>query len=114
MIEVDILQYLMTELGSDNVCLEIPKDMPSEFVVFQIVDRSRENLIDAVTVRFWSYAKTKAEAAVLDAKVRGAMQDFDERPNISRSKMDGGRDDYDTSLKRYRYQCYFNITYMEG
>lgn len=112
MIETQIRNYLMGKLNK-NVYLEIPKNMPDECVVFTIVDRSRENLIDAVTASFYSYAKTNAQACALDESVRQVMQDFDGEYNISSSKLSGGNADQDTTLKRYRYRCYFNVTYME-
>lgn len=112
MIEEIILNYLQTELNTTSVYLETPAN-PDKSVVFQIVDRSRENFIDAVTVRIWSYASTKAEAAVLDALVRKAMYDITDLTDISSSTIGGGGDTFDASLKMYRYQCYFNVTYME-
>lgn len=113
MIETKILDYLQRTLNTTYVYLETPKTSHASYVVFQIVDRSRVNLIDAVTVRIWSYGKTKEEAAILDSSVRKAMYDITEVEDISASTIGGGADDYDTSLNRYRYSSYFNITYME-
>ena len=113
MIETKILDYLQRTLNTTYVYLETPKTSHASYVVFQIVDRTRTNLIDAVTVRLWSYGKTKEEAATLDSLVRNAMYDFADVNNISSSTLGGGADDYDTDLNRYRYSSYFNITYME-
>lgn len=113
MIETKLLAYLKDKLNTNHIYLETPKTLPKSFVVFQIVDRSRENLIDAVTVRLWSYASTKAETAVLDDSVRKAMYDFTDIDDISSSTIGGNTDSFDTSLKLYRYTSYFNITYME-
>lgn len=112
MIETTILNYLQVELNTTKVYLETPANA-DDCVVFQIVDRSRENLIDAVTVRLWSYGKTKEEAAVLDNLVRKAMYEITDLTDISSSTLGGGGDTFDASLKLYRYQCYFNIVYME-
>ena len=113
MIETKILRYLQDTLNTTHVYLETPKNSHATYVVFQIVDRSRVNMIDAVTLRLWSYGKTKEEAAVLDESVREAMINITDLENISSSTIGGGGDDYDTSLNRYRYSCYFNINYME-
>lgn len=113
MIETTIREYLVRELNTDNVYLETPKPMPGECIVFTIVDRSRENLVDAVTVEIMSYAESKFKAAELDDKVRKAMYEFMNEYNISSSKLGGGNDAQDTSLKRYRYRSYFNVVYME-
>lgn len=113
MIEERILDYLQRKLNTTYVYLETPKTSHTSYVVFQIVDRTRTNLIDAVTVRLWSYGKTKEDATILDGEVRKAMYDITDLENISSSTIGGGADDYDTSLNRYRYSSYFNITYME-
>lgn len=113
MIETKILTYLQNALNTTYVYLETPKTSHNSYVVFQIVDRSRVNMIDAVTVRLWSYGKTKEEAAILDDLVRKAMYNITDLENVSSSTLGGGADDYDTSLNRYRYSSYFNITYME-
>jgi hypothetical protein len=113
MIETKILDYLQRKLNMTYVYLETPKTAHASYVVFQIVDRTRENYIDAVTVRLWSYGKTKEEAASLDELVRNAMYEITDVTDISSSTLGGGADDYDTSLNKYRYSCYFNITYME-
>lgn len=113
MIENKILDYLQRKLNTTYVYLETPKTSHASYVVFQIVDRTRTNFIDAVTVRLWSYGKTKEEAAQLDQQVRNAMYDITDLSDISSSSLGGGADDYDTSLNKYRYSSYFNITYME-
>lgn len=113
MIETKILDYLQRKLNTTHVYLENPKTSHATYVVFQIVDRTRTNMIDAVTVRIWSYGNDKLDAATLDDLVRKAMYDITDVTDISSSTLGGGADDYDTELKKYRYSCYFNITYME-
>ena len=113
MIETTILDYLQLVLNTEHIYLETPKNAPSSYVVFQIVERTRTNMIDAVTVRLWSYGKSKIEAATLDELVREAMFNITDIVDISSSSLGGGSDDYDTSLNRYRYSSYFNITFME-
>lgn len=113
MIEYKILDYLQRTLDYAYVYLETPKTSHASYVVFQIVDRTRTNMINAVTVRLWSYGKTKEDAAILDEAVRKAMYDITDVVDISSSTLGGGADDYDESLKKYRYSCYFNLTFME-
>lgn len=109
-IETKIIAYLSGKLGMD-VYPEIPKNPPERFVAVQIVDRSRENMIDAVTVEIYSYAESKLETIELDELVREAMLDMPHDPDISSCKLGGGNDSPDTALKRNRYRSYFNITY---
>lgn len=113
MIEKTVLDYLKTKLNMTNVYLETPKTLPDEFIVFTLVDRDRLNLIDTVTVEFFSYSTSKLNACRLDQNVRNAMYDITDLADVSASKLGGANDSYDTTLKRYRYRCYFNVTYME-
>lgn len=113
MIEVKIRNYLIEKLHTNNVFLETPKT-GDDYIVFTIVDRSRENLIDAVTVRFYSYSTSKPNAALLDESVRNAILEIPEYQDITSARLSGGGDAFDTLLKKYRYACYFNLTYMEG
>lgn len=104
---------MILTLGTNNVFLETPKSFSGDFVVLQIVDRSQENHVDAVTAAIYSYADSKLDSATLDERVRKAMEDFDEVTDISSCRISGGNDAPDTALKKYRYRSYFNITYME-
>lgn len=111
LIEKVVLDYLKTELDTDNVYVEVPYPMPDEFVTIQTTGRGKENQINAVTLDIRSYAETKYEAAVLDEKVREAMEKIIELDNISSSKLGGGNDSPDTTTKRHRYRCFYNLFY---
>lgn len=112
MIETKIREHLLSNVYT-AIYLETPKTMPDECVIFRIIDRSWSNLIDTVTVEINSYGKSKESAMELDASVRRAMNTFAYEDDISASKLSGGNDANDTTLKRYRYRCFYNITYME-
>ena len=77
MIETRIREYLLSNMYA-AVYLETPKTMPDECVIFRIVDRSWQNLIDKVTVEFNCYGKSKEKAMELDANVRRLMNAFAE------------------------------------
>lgn len=111
MTESIIRSYLKQELGTDAVYTETPKHMPDEFVTFTLIDRERVNHIDTVSYRFNSYAKSKGKAALLDEKVRAAMDDIIRMDAFSSSKLGGGDDLPDETLDRYRYRCYYNLVY---
>ena len=110
LIEVTVLNYLKSVLDVP-VRLEIPAQLPSKFVCFFVKDRSKKNLINAVTLEFYSYSNSKYEAMVLDKQVREAMENITDLDDISASTLGGGNDTNDTSLKKYRYRSYYNITY---
>lgn len=112
LIEQRVKEFLDVEFAEDQigVFLEIPETIPATFVIFQLVDRGKENHIDAVTLEFRSYAPSKFEAATLDEKVREAMDKLNETTDIT-ARLGGGNDNPDTSFKRYRYRCYYNLYY---
>lgn len=112
LIEQTVKEYLDTVYANTGigVYLEIPKSMPDKFIVFQLIDRDEENLIDEVTIEFRSYAPSKLEAATLDESLREAMKTLHEGSSIT-CKLGGGNDDTDTVLKKYRYRCYYNLYY---
>lgn len=109
LIEQTVLEYLQSALDMDDVYLEIPDEIPDQFVVFRVIERGKENQINKVTIEFMSYADTKYEAATLDALVREAMED------ISTLDMSvhfgGGNDTADTALHLPRYRSYFSLYY---
>ena len=112
LIEERIKNFLDVEFSEDDigVYLETPAMLPSSFVVFQVVERSKENMINGVTIELLSYAPSKYESAVLDEKVRDAMEKLNNTTDITAS-LGGGNDNIDTSLKMYRYRCYYNLYY---
>ncbi len=109
MIEVTVKTYLESVLEGVSIYLETPEDVSGKFIVFQTIDRGEENQINEVTLEFRSYADSKYEAAVLDESLREAMKTFNEGDITAH--LGGGNDDTDTTLKKYRYRCYYNLYY---
>ena len=110
LIEKTIRDYLIEKIPNVPIEVEVPKNT-SKFVVFRVIDRGKVNLINAVTVEFFSYGSSKVEAAELDDLVRTAMEEIVELDSIFSSKIGGGNDDYDEELKKDRYRAYFNLTF---
>lgn len=110
MIEETVKSYLETVFEDIPIYLETPKDMPEKFIVFQLIDRGKENYINAVTLEFRCFAGSKYDAALLDESLRNAMEAFHEGTDIS-CHLGGGNDDQDSVLKKYRYRSYFNLYY---
>lgn len=110
LIEKTIRDYLLEKIK--NVPIEVQEPTgESKYIVFEVIDRGKEDHINAVTVEFYSYGKSKLEAAALDEELRTAMENIVELDSIFSSKLGGGRDDYNEELKKYRYRSYFNIFY---
>lgn len=110
MIEKTVLDYLTETLQTDNVFLELPNDLPDEFIVFHVIDREKKDHINAVTIEFYSYGKTKLGAAQLDERLRDAMDNIESIPDIS-CHFGGGNDSPDNAIKRPRYRAYYNLFY---
>lgn len=108
LIEKTVLDYLMDELDTENIFLEMPNELPDEFIVFRIIDRGKTDQINAVTLEFYSYGLTKLKAAELDEKLREAMDNIVILPEIS-CHFGGGNDNPDTTIKRPRYRAYYNL-----
>lgn len=110
LIEQRVKEFLDVEFAEEQigVYLEVPENTPSTFIVLQLIERGKENYINAATLEFRSYAPSKFEAATLDEKVREAMEKLNETTDIS-ARLGGGNDNPDTVLKRYRYRCYYNL-----
>ena len=109
-IEKIILDYLTTVL-SVPVKVETPTEDLTEYVVFRLYDRGKENHINSATIEFECYSDSKYNAAVLDEELRVAMENIVVLNEISASKFGGGSDDIDSTLKRYRYRSFFNLFY---
>lgn len=112
MIEETVKNYLDTVFADDGipVYLETPKNLPDKFIVFQLIDRGKENYINEATIEFRSYAGSKYDAAVLDETLRNALETWNEGSDIT-LHLGGGNDDQDSILKKYRYRCYYNLYY---
>ena len=109
LIEQKVKEYLDTELDVP-VYLETPKNLPSQYIVFTVISRGKEDHINNVTIEFMSYADSKFDAATLDEKVREAMENIVTYPDIS-CHFGGGNDSPDNTVKKYRYRCYFSLYY---
>ncbi len=110
LIEKTIRDYLLDKIPNVPIDVQEPTD-ESKYIVFRVIDRGKLDLINAVTVEFYCYGKSKFEAAELDEELRSAMEDIVELDSIFSSKLGGGGDDYNTDLDKNRYRSYFNLTY---
>lgn len=110
MIETTILDYLSSVLP-EPCSLEVPERPPARFVVLEKTGSSRENHINTASFAVQSYAPSLFEAAELNERVKAAMDDLIQLPDIFSSKLDSDYNFTDTATKKYRYQAVYNITY---
>lgn len=108
MIEKTVLDYLSKKL--DVPCyMEVPATMPQEFVVIEKLGSSRTNFVNYASFAIQSYSTSTYKAALLNEKVKEAMFDIVDLKEISSSELDGDYLYTDTSIKRARYQCIFDM-----
>ena len=110
LIEKTIRDYLLNKIPNVPIEVQEPTD-ETKYIVLRVIDRGKIDLINAVTVEFYSYGNSKLEAAALDEELRSAMEDIVELDSIFSCKLGGGNDDYNTDLDRNRYRSYFNLSY---
>lgn len=119
MIEKDVLDYLSANIDVP-VLMEVPEvpsetfsEMPQEFVVIEKIAGSVTNHIRFATFAIQSYSlESLYAAAELNDNVHDVMDVMVSNvENVSESKMVADTNFTDTSTKRYRYQCLYNIFY---
>ena len=112
MIDLVVKQHLENRLDVP-IYFEFPADPPASFVLLNLENNPREDLIDSAILVASSYAPTAYETAVLNASVKHVLDSLAELSCISASKRGGDYPAFDTAHKKYRYQAVQNITYYE-
>lgn len=112
MIELTVLNYL-SEALSVPVKMEVPIDPPEKLVVLEKTGSSRVDRLNTATIAAQSYAGSLAEAAALNEEVKAAIDNMIELDAISACRLNSDYNFTDTSMKKYRYQCVYVISYLE-
>lgn len=110
MIEKTVLDYLAARL-TVPVDMEMPERMPASFVLVEKTGGGKDNHIDRATIALQSYAPTMYEAAELNYVVKALMDAMPDTENVFRCKLNSDYNYTDTSVKRYRYQAVYDLTY---
>lgn len=117
MIETTILTYLKEQLSVPVLMTEpeVPSDefptAPSSYVILEKVGGGKKNFINSISVALQSYGASLYDAASLDETVRSAMDNIIELDSISSAKLSSNYNFTDTTKKKYRYQCVYDLTY---
>lgn len=112
MIELTVLNYLSDAL-SVPVRMELPIDPPEKLVVLEKTGSSRVDRLNTATIAAQSYAGSLEEAAALNEEVKAAIDNMIELDAISACRLNSDYNFTDTSMKKYRYQCVYVISYLE-
>lgn len=110
MIEITIKNHMAERLGVP-IFFEFPSRPPGTFVVLKVSGNGRENLLDAATLVADSYAPSLLAAAELNDRVKTALDELADLPQISSSRRAGDYPVFDTQNKKHRYQAVQNITH---
>lgn len=111
MIEIIIKEYLSKQLEIEVVTERSDAKM-KKYLLIEKTGSSRENFIDTATIIIQSYAESMYEAAVLNERVKKAMDDITMLSDISKSELNSDYNFTDTTKKEYRYQAVYDITYF--
>lgn len=110
MIEKTVLDYLNDVLDVPAYT-EKPEEEPEEYVLIEKTGSSSENHIYSATIVLQSYASSMYLAAVLNEKVKAAMNNIIVLDAVSEVKLNTDYNFTDQTKKRYRYQAVFDLFY---
>lgn len=110
MIEKIIFDYLNEVLDVPAV-LQRPEDAPEAFVFIEKTGSSRYNRINTATIALQSYAGRLEDAALLNERVKAAMDDAIELGSISESSLNSDYYFPDTTKHNYRYQAIYSVVF---
>lgn len=109
MIEVILLNYLKDALKNTTVRLEMSDQKIEELVIIEKIGGKKVNHLKTSTVAIQSYASSMEKAAVLNEKVKEAIDKLIRESEIISVNLNSDYNFTDTTTKRYRYQAVFDI-----
>lgn len=110
MIELIVLNHLNSKL-SETVHLEKPSAQTESYVVFEKTSSGKSNHLPSATFAFQSYADSLYNAAVLNERVKSAVESLVELDEIRGLDLNSDYNFTDTTTKEYRYQAVYDIRY---
>lgn len=111
MIEEAILNYISTKLNPIQVCMEEPESKPEKYVLISYQGTGEDNHIYTGMVTAKSYANSMYEASLLNEQVKEVLASLIKINEITSSKLNASYPFNESTTKRYRYQCVFNINH---
>lgn len=108
MIEKTICDYLSEKLDCP-VSLEVPREPPKRYVIIEKLGSGETSHIYSAMIAVKSVAESLYEAALLNDRVKAAMQGMIELNDICRVKLNSDYNFPDPDTKSYRYQAVFDL-----
>ena len=109
MIEKIIYDYLKGQ--GIAAYMQKPKDPPSEYVLLEKTGSSRTNHINSATIALQSYAGSLYSAALLNERVKDAMDNSIVLDDICSASLNSDYNFTDTTTKEFRYQAVYDIVH---
>lgn len=110
MIEETVLKWLKKNLDVP-VYMEEPAEKPDTFVLIEKTGSNRDNWINHATIAVQSYAISMYKAAKLNESVKKTLDAIVQLDEVGASTLNSDYNFTDTTTKRYRYQCIYDLTY---
>ena len=113
MIEVILKNYLDTVIRDVPVVFEVPETFPDKLITLERIGGSVSNHVRHASFAIQSWAGSLYDAALLDERVRLAMDQMADNTKVGGCHMASNYNFTDERTKRYRYQCTYEIYYVE-
>ena len=110
-IEPVIINYLITELGTDNVYGEVPENPEGEYFIVDKTGSDYENRLTSSTIAIQSYASSKYRASELNEQVKAAMDRIIKLRVIDDCQLISDYNFTNIAKKEHRYQAVFEVTH---
>lgn len=112
-IEVTVISFLKNALNVP-VYAEMPElDKEGPYIVVEKTGSSSRNLISGASFVIQAYDDSLYKVIQLINSVKSAMQHITEETNITNAELNSDYNSTDPETKKFRYQAYYNIKYME-
>ena len=112
-IEATIYEYLNSVLDVPAYT-ERPNGSSVPFVLFEKTGSSKHNGVITCMVAFQSVSDSMYNAALLNERVKEAVEDMPNHTEISGTHLNSDYNFSNLNTNEYRYQAVFNITYVNG
>ena len=110
MIEKIVLDHLEKQLDVP-VRMERPERAPERYVLLEKTGGGSRNHLQSATLAIQSIAESLYQAALLNEAVKEAMEQAATLTEISSARRNGDYNFTDTTIREYRYQAVYDLTY---
>lgn len=110
MIEVTIRNYLEENM-TIPVLFEKPKNVPSEYVLMELIDDGNVNHVNTSVFKFHCHGQSLYESAEIAETVTDLLDESISLEQISSAKIQTKSSVVDSATKSYKYEITYTFTY---